>query len=107
MALRCTDGDLAIIINDTTVCGTNMGRIVEVKGPVARSSTYGLLSWLIQPIRPDLYCVERQQGQMVREVVTWSSGIEHPDAWMLPLRALKHDEVEVAVMEDVIADVAA
>ena len=106
MALWCKDGDLAIIIHDTAVCGTNMGRIVEVKGPVETSSTYGLLSWLIQPIRPDLFCVERQQGQMVREVVTWSSGIDHPDAGMLPLPALKHDEEVVAVMVDVIADVA-
>ena len=34
MNLRCKDGDLAVVVGDFPGCEGNIGRIVQVKGPV-------------------------------------------------------------------------
>jgi hypothetical protein len=95
MKLRCKPGDLAIVIHDTPPCAANIGRIVMVRGPLKVNRTLRLPCWLIKPVRPVPYLVEI--GNTLNEqIVNWSSRVEHPDAWLLPISGLK-DEV---VIED-------
>ena len=67
MTLRCKDGDLAVIVGELPGCEANIGRIVQVRGPVQWSEQCGnLLCWLI-PIRPledDIDTVEIENLQL-------------------------------------------
>ncbi len=88
MGLRCCDGDLAIVIHDEQGCESNIGRIVQVRGPIERFSPYDIPCWRIRPVRPDLWRVVEADRTIVSERVTWKSRVCHPDAWLLPLREL-------------------
>ena len=50
MQLRCEDGDLAIVVGDFRGCEENIGRIVEVRGPVRINCRCALPCWLVNPI---------------------------------------------------------
>ena len=84
MNLRCKDGDIAIITWDYPDCLENIGRLVDVRGPM-RVNQAGP-SWRIRPITPELYALHESNHVLCRERVTWASGISHPDAWMKPVR---------------------
>jgi hypothetical protein len=94
MKLGCKNGDYAIVIYDTPLCAANLGRIVEVRAPVKIDATLDLPCWLIKPVRPTPYLVERRDA-VQPEIVDWASRIEHPDAWLLPLRPFEDDASEV------------
>ena len=61
MNLRCKDGDLAVVVGDFPGCEGNIGRLVQVKGPVRTPRQYPLPCWRIKPInrRGWLYRRER------------------------------------------------
>lgn len=85
MLLRCSPGVLAIVIRDTAPCVQNLGRIVQVRGPVQTNAPLHLPSWLIKPITRAPYAVE-YPDRVVIAPVYWKTEAEHPDAWLLPLR---------------------
>lgn len=86
MALRCRDGDLAVITWDHPGCLENIGRIVMVRGP-AHKGTFGT-SWRIRPITEELYAFLECDDTVVWGRVAWHSRIDHPDRWMMPIRAV-------------------
>lgn len=86
MALKCKAGDLALVIHDEESCQSNIGRLVHVRGPVQFSGYYGMSCWLIKPLHPASWAVV-ESGQSVRmRRIGWSSRIDHPDEWLLPVR---------------------
>lgn len=97
MNLRCKGGDLAVIIHDTPDCLDNVGRVVEVKGPL--TSINGMPAWHIRPVSSALYCVTEFDGSTTRERVTWRGRVAHQDAWMMPIRPKASDDEDVAVEE--------
>ena len=92
-ALRCKDGDLAVVINDTIACRQNIGRVVQVRGPVRKLKQSGMQGWRIKPIHKRVWGVTELDGQNVKELVFWSSGVFHEDAWLMPIRPQSPDEV--------------
>lgn len=91
MTLRCKEGDLALIVHDERGCESNIGRVVEVRGPVMLNSRLELMCWLIRPTVEEPWCCEIG-GRMYPLMVDWSSNMEHPDAWMIPLRLPEEDQ---------------
>ena len=83
--IRCQPGDRAMVIFDQPKCTSNIGRIVQVEGPVSLKGGLNLKCWLIRPIGTEPWAVGRD-GVHVLEQVDWGSGIVHPDQWLLPLR---------------------
>lgn len=96
MNLRCKEGDLALVIHDEPGCEANIGRVVEVRGPLNVNLRLALPCWLIQPAKPGPWAVTEFDGAIVSKVVGWESLIEHPDAWLQPLRPLKGEPREDA-----------
>ena len=92
-ALRCKDGDLAVVINDTIACRQNIGRVVQVRGPVRKLKQSGMQGWRIKPIHKRVWGVTELDGQNVKELVFWSSGVFHEDAWLMPIRPQQPNEV--------------
>lgn len=89
MKLRCQEGILAVVIKASPGCINNIGRIVEIKGPVSnlwyQNKHYPY--WLIQPVTSMPYTVY-QGGRYVTEVVSWESNVFQPDEWLEPLLPL-------------------
>ena len=86
MSLRCKQGDLALVVYDEPGCESNIGRAVEVRGPVATNPRLGVRCWLIRPAGSSRrWRVMHHLGRVLTQTVTWTSLIEHPDAWMLPI----------------------
>ena len=100
-ALRCKDGDLAVVINDTIACRQNIGRVVQVRGPVRKLKQSGLQGWRIKPIHKRVWGVTELDGQNVKELVFWSSGVFHEDAWLMPIRPQSPDEVWLEVQQEI------
>lgn len=96
MNLRCSDGDIAVITWDLPECLENIGRLVQVGGPVRIEC--GLAKWYICPVTPELYAVRELDGSFVRESITWDSNVIHPDSWMIPIR---EQESEMKCTEEV------
>ena len=86
MNLRCKDGDLAVIVGDFPRCEANIGRIVEVRGPMEIPSQYPLPCWKIKPIDDREWLILEDDWSLTREAVTRRSGIIHPDCWLLPIQ---------------------
>ncbi len=84
MTLRCKDGDIAVITWDYPECLENIGRLVQVRGPVTNDPD-GQPSWLIKTVTSELYSFRERDGSIAQEHLDWCSRIEHPDAWMLPI----------------------
>lgn len=97
MTLKCKPGDLALVIQEESCCQSNVGRMVRVRGPVQMSPRYGLDAWLIKPIHPDPWAVIRTDDTVVMQRVGWHHSIEHPDAWLLPIRPKSDDPDRAAL----------
>lgn len=93
MKLRCKSGDLALVVYDEPGCENNIGRLLRVRGPAEFSPYYELTTWEIKPVNPVPWAVVRDEG-VVQEKVTWRKRIEHPDAWLVPLRPGDLDDKE-------------
>lgn len=92
MKLRCKEGDLAAVIYDTPPCAANIGRIVEVRGPVKHNFHLGLSCWLVKPVSSSPYIEESFHFNRVQaKVVDWQDKLEHPDAWLVPLPKLEDE----------------
>jgi hypothetical protein len=100
-ALRCKDGDLAVVINDTIACRQNIGRVVQVRGPVRKLKQSGMQGWRIKPIHKRVWGVTELDGRNVKELVFWSSGVFHEDAWLMPIRPQSTDEVWREVQQEI------
>jgi hypothetical protein len=89
MRLRCQEGILAVVIKAPPGCVSNLGRIVQVSGPVKyfwyKNKSYPC--WLIQPVTTTPYCIY-QGGSYLSEIVTWDSDVFQPDEWLEPLLPL-------------------
>jgi hypothetical protein len=81
--LRCKDGDIAVITWDLLDCLENIGRLVQVRGPLKIEDAVAY--WRIQPVTPQLYAFRELDDTLARDRVTWSSRIQHPDRWMIPI----------------------
>jgi len=92
-ALRCKDGDLAVVINDTIACRQNIGRVVQVRGPVRKLKQSGMQGWRIKPIHKRVWGVTELDGRNVKELVFWRSWVFHEDAWLMPIRPEPPEEV--------------
>jgi hypothetical protein len=84
MTLRCKPGDIAMITWDYDDCLENLGCLVEVGRRLSMED--GMYVWRIRPITPELYALREANDSLTRESVTWASRVNHPDAWMVPIR---------------------
>ena len=100
MTMRCKAGGIALVIYDEPQCVTNIGRIVEVRGPVSINSELELPCWLIKPVHRQLWKIVESTGRICTEIVTWESRVEHPDAWLLPLRPEPPDSAWWEIQEE-------
>jgi hypothetical protein len=100
-ALRCKDGDLALVINDTIACRQNIGRVVQVRGPVRKLKQSGMQGWRIKPIHKRVWGVTELDGRNVKELVFWSSGVFHEDAWLMPIRPQSPDAVWMELQQEI------
>jgi len=77
---------MALIIKEEPGCECNIGRAVTVSGPIIDLPGYGP-TWLIEPASLEPWSVlEYRDGSVWTRPITFSDLIEHPDAWLLPLR---------------------
>lgn len=90
MRTRCRHGDLAIIIKEEVGCESNLGRFVRVSGPKRLDAVQGV-TWLIEPVtsHPFRYRKGGASGVVVVERGHDCRDLEHPDAWMIPVRPPK------------------
>jgi len=97
MRLRCREGELALIIREESGCEANIGRAVCVSGPLEIDTCRGP-TWLIAPATPEpwFYLSPDGEGVVVRPI-SHADRVEHPDAWLLPLRP---DEGEPGVSSE-------
>lgn len=107
MKLRCKAGDLAIVVRDEPGCEDNIGRVVQVSGPIVVRPVVGP-TWLIRPIGAQRWQVYRPHLARPVETATTDdrlSDIEHPDGWLLPLQqgGLEVVEAGVAANDDAVA----
>jgi hypothetical protein len=84
MNLRCKPGDIAMITWDHEGCYDNIGRLVEVGGPIRIEG--GVPKWWIKPVTPEMYKCIDVDGSVCTESVGWKSKVVHPDSWMQPIR---------------------
>jgi hypothetical protein len=95
MRLRCTDGTLALVIHDTGPCLHNIGRVVQVRGPVQVNRRLLFPCWLVKPVTRAPYAIEYGR-RLVIAPVYWKDRAEHPDAWLLPLEGMDLGEEAAA-----------
>jgi hypothetical protein len=69
--LRCRDGDVAIIINDTAICSSNIGRVVRVRGPASILLRSQMPGWRIKPLHRSRLAIEDIDGTFTSELVNW------------------------------------
>ena len=100
MTLRCKAGDLALVVYDEPGCESNIGRAVEVRGPVEINPRIGLQCWLIRPAGSNRRWRVEDSGWVLTQTVSWKSRIEHPDAWLLPIPPLAESESEENVVPE-------
>ena len=84
--LRCRDGDIALVVKETSICSANVGKLVRVRGPATTIIRTQMPGWRIKPLHRRLWYVEELNGRLVRELVNWNSCVFHEDAWLLPIR---------------------
>jgi hypothetical protein len=83
MTDRCKIGDIAIIIKDEVGCEANIGRMVHVLGLRRVLSTRGTI-WRIAPVNGTTMTYLDDTTCTI--VVGRAIGIDHADAWLLPIR---------------------
>ena len=86
VVIRCKAGDTAIILFDEPECLGNVGRLVKVHPTLQINHRLELECWLIEPLDGLPWFIAENDGTISHEVVSLSSNIEHPDAWMLPIQ---------------------
>lgn len=91
MNIRCKPGDLAIILYDIPSCSDNIGRVVNVHGPLAADPA-GQMTWLIMPVTDTPYLENDWDGNCIGPMQPGRLYLEHPDAWMLPIRPEEGDD---------------
>lgn len=96
MEIRCKAGDTALILFDEPKCLGNVGRLVKVHPTLQINRQLELECWLIEPLDGLPWLIAEEDGSICREVASLSSSIEHPDAWMLPLRDDNYSEEVLA-----------
>jgi len=84
--LRCRDGDLAIVINEVPECLSNIGKLVQIKGPPKELITSNAIGWQITPVERRRWCLPKQGGKTVRKIVNWRSDVYLADSYLLPVR---------------------
>ena len=88
MKTRCKPGDLAVIVREEPGCKKNIGKIVEVRGPIRMSETKGP-QWVIRSMntRGHWFVRRPKSGLIVRlyRGLRWDHDVDHPDAWMVPI----------------------
>jgi hypothetical protein len=89
MTDRCVNGDIAIIIRDEVGCEANIGRIVLVMGLRRVLPTRGTI-WRIQPVNGTTMTYHDDATGTI--VVGRAIGIDHADAWLLPIRPGDNDD---------------
>jgi hypothetical protein len=95
MQLSCKEGDLAVVIDDTPPCAGNIGRIVEVRGPVEHNFR-GLPCWLIKPVSPSPYIAEYFYRCITLIYVTPTDyAADELDLWKQALREQRRAEREL------------
>jgi hypothetical protein len=96
MGLRCKEGDLAVIVGELPGCESNIGRIVQVRGPAQiNEQCGGLICWIIRPINRKKMINLYDPDMHINERVTWKSNIKLPDCWLIPIRSPQDDQVTV------------
>lgn len=85
MHLRCKAGELALIIHDEECCRPNIGKLVQVAGPVGFNSRLRKDCWLIEPVKPEPWHCVNVSGVPYQRVVTFANQVEHPDDWLLTI----------------------
>lgn len=96
MDTRCKPGDLAVVIRDYDGCDDNVGRIVEVRGPLTFCDYLGP-KWLIESKsdHPWRYR-ERSQIQVTSGRLVFADRVEHPDDWLHPIQGSAAKDVKVS-----------
>ena len=89
MRLRCQEGILAVVIKAPAGCIRNIGRIVQLRGPIEHLWYKDIRypCWQIQPVTSAPYSIF-QSGTLFLELVTWESNVFQPDEWLEPLLPL-------------------
>jgi hypothetical protein len=86
MNTPCKPGDLAIVVPEEPGCEKNIGKVVEVGGPIRVCGIRGP-QWLIRSASPKIRWYYKDWAASTR----WYRGlrfeheIDHPDAWMVPI----------------------
>lgn len=99
--LRCRPGDLALVVREEPGCERNIGRLIEVDGPLHHNQDLGLPCWLLRPVTSQPWCYT-WDGQVFVKPIDWQDRIEIPDAWLIPVRrddGLSLEEMESCVRE--------
>ena len=102
MELRCRPGDLALVVNEEPGCENNIGRLIEVDGPLLHNQDLGLPCWLLRPVTAQPWCYYTWGHQMFVVPVDWDDRNEIPDAWLVPVRrddALNLEEMEACIRQ--------
>ena len=86
MANRCEPGDIAVIIYEEPGCINNVGRLVRVHPTLKVNPEYQLPCWIIEPLQDDPWCLSGSDGSICTRRINLQDSIEHPDAWMLPIK---------------------
>lgn len=95
MNMRCKNGDLALVIRDNKGCEANVGRLVEVRGPVVPTRYGEDVTWQIAQVEQNgPWFIRESDGTVTAEILTWDSRVVHPDSWLKPIRPGKEDEDE-------------
>lgn len=95
MKLRCKPGDIAIILRDCPGCEANIGKLVEVVAPsdYVQEGAEGVQCWRIVQVHQDYFWyVTERDGTITKEIITYWSGVSHPDTWLMPIRPLADDD---------------
>lgn len=85
MKPRCKSGDLALVIHDEAICHQNIGKLVRVAGPLGYNSRLKKTCWLIEPVNAEPWQCVTEKLKHYQRIVTFSTNIEHPDDWLLPI----------------------
>lgn len=100
MQARCKPGDIAVILYDEPECLMNVGRLVRVHPSLALNEELNLECWLIEPLDGSTWAVSESDGSISFAILDHDDRIEHPDAWMLPIKDDSLPKESTSVMSE-------
>ena len=100
MQSRCKPGDIAVILYDEPECLMNVGRLVRVHPSLALNEELNLECWLVEPLDGSTWAVSESDGSISFAILRPDDRIEHPDAWMLPIKNELISKATSSVMSD-------